>query len=63
MVDSIPSFEAKCVQRIFRESGGFSAWEGWKSKCRGRSLPSLDHCFKMYDTHESYEYFGNFAEY
>ena len=62
MVDSMPSFETKCVQKIYKQSGGFSAWEGWKAKCRGKSLPSMDHCFKTgFDTvFEEYEEDGQF---
>ena len=44
MVDYIPSDEVNCVNQIYANHG-FSGWEGWKSKCQGRMLPSLDHCF------------------
>ncbi|GAB0094128.1 lysozyme [Sergentomyia squamirostris] len=37
-------YQIDCVRKIYQYHK-FEAWVGWKNKCKGRNLPSLDHCF------------------
>uniref|UniRef100_A0A1B0DD83 lysozyme n=1 Tax=Phlebotomus papatasi TaxID=29031 RepID=A0A1B0DD83_PHLPP len=54
-------YQIDCVRTIFREHG-FKGWEGWKAKCRGRHLPSLDHCFSHSAYYFTVEYDNNLPE-
>uniref|UniRef100_A0A6B2E4T7 lysozyme n=1 Tax=Phlebotomus kandelakii TaxID=1109342 RepID=A0A6B2E4T7_9DIPT len=44
MLDSGLDFQINCIKTIFKVHG-FDAWVAWRDKCKGKKLPSLDHCF------------------
>uniref|UniRef100_A0A1B0DCE0 lysozyme n=1 Tax=Phlebotomus papatasi TaxID=29031 RepID=A0A1B0DCE0_PHLPP len=44
LLDAGLGYQIDCIKTIHREHG-FYGWEGWKAKCNGKSLPSVNHCF------------------
>uniref|UniRef100_A0A7G3A836 lysozyme n=1 Tax=Lutzomyia longipalpis TaxID=7200 RepID=A0A7G3A836_LUTLO len=55
VLDAGLGYQIDCIQKIFK-AHGFDAWNGWKAKCRGKNLPSLDHCFNTSAYYFTLEY-------
>lgn len=36
---------SKCCAWHIYNLRGFEAWNGWKKRCKGKTLPNLDKCF------------------
>nr|CAD7579502.1 unnamed protein product [Timema californicum] len=43
LLDDDISDDVACVKIIYAQSGGFTAWNGWKSSCQN-GLPNLSGC-------------------
>lgn len=45
LVDNSIADDVKCAKLIFKRHG-YMAWYGWRNKCKGRTLPSVNECFQ-----------------
>lgn len=44
LIDENIADDVKCAKMIFKRHG-YKAWYGWRNKCQGKTLPSVNECF------------------